>query len=286
MADGGPSLPRDRGRPRLPVRPLRRGRRVHRPGAGPSGHRHLRVARADRGHRPGLGAPGDRDDRRTGRGGARRLDQVTLRHLRGNPRGPAGRAGRRPDVQPGPAGRAGLRPAAPRRRVRDPDRGPCHRAGRRPGQRPVRGHPAGAQPVLHPPWRDRSRSQHPGPHRQTPDEPRDARPGPGADRVAGGPVPPGPDRRPDLRHRPSRQLLAAAPGRGLDDHQRTARRAGAGLRCPQPASGPRRTRPARRKAAVDEAGHRGTRLQNGQPTTAAAMRFQTGASLDGRERSP
>jgi Ferritin-like len=69
--------------------------------------------------------------------GARRLDQVALRHVRGDPRGPAGRAGGRPGVQPGPAGRAGLRPAAPRRAGRDPDRGPRHRAGRRPGQRPV-----------------------------------------------------------------------------------------------------------------------------------------------------
>ena len=44
----------------------------------------------------------------------------------------------------------------------------------------------------------------------------------------------------------------------------------AGLRFPQPASRPQRARPAHRKAAVDEPGHRGTRLQNGQPTTAAA----------------
>jgi Ferritin-like len=57
--------------------------------------------------------PGDRDDRRAGRGGARRLDQVTLRHLRGNTRGAAGRTGRRSGVQPGPAGRAGVRPAPP-----------------------------------------------------------------------------------------------------------------------------------------------------------------------------
>jgi hypothetical protein len=44
--------------------------------------------------------------------GARRLDQVALRHIRGNPRRPAGRARRRSGLQPGQAGRACVRPAA------------------------------------------------------------------------------------------------------------------------------------------------------------------------------
>ena len=54
----------------------------------------------------------------------------------------------------------------------------------------------------------------------------------------------------------------------------------AGLRCPQPASGPQRARPAHRKAAVDEPGHRGPRLQNGRAGDSGSTRFQTGASLD------
>jgi Ferritin-like len=122
---------------------------------------------------------------------------------------------------------------------------------------------------------------------KTPDELGDARPGPGADRLASGPVPPGPDRGPDLRHRPPRHLRAAAPGRGLEDHHRTARRAAAGLRCPQPASRPRRARPAQRKAAVDEPGHRGPRLQNGQPATAAAHDSRPARAMTGEgETSP
>ena len=39
VADGGPPVPRDRGRPGGPVRPVRRRRRVHRAGAGPGRHR-------------------------------------------------------------------------------------------------------------------------------------------------------------------------------------------------------------------------------------------------------
>ena len=92
--------------------------------------------------------------------------------------------------------------------------------------------------------------------------------GPVLTALPGGPVPPRPDRRPGLRHRPPRHLHAAAPGRSLEDHQGTARCAAAGLYFPRPASGPGRARPARRKAAVDEPGHRDTRSRHRRLTAA------------------
>jgi Ferritin-like len=59
-------------------------------------------------------------------------------------------------------------------------------------------------------------------------------------------------------------------------------------RSSRPSSGcPRRARPARRKAAVDEPGHRGPRLQNGQPATAAARGSRPARALTGEgETSP
>src|SRR5262249_12685254 len=72
------------------------------PTLGAGGHRHLRVARTDRRHRPRVGRPCDRNDRGAGRRCSRRLDPLTLRHLRGNPGGPAGRAGSRSGIQSGP----------------------------------------------------------------------------------------------------------------------------------------------------------------------------------------
>jgi Ferritin-like len=107
-----------------------------------------------------------------------------------------------------------------------------------------------------------------GSHRQAPDELGDARAWAGADRAAGGPVPPRPHRRPDLQHRASRRLLAAAPGRGLEDHQGTARYAAASLRFPRPANGPRRARPPGRQAPLDEPGHRDTYPPNHDPAAA------------------
>jgi hypothetical protein len=66
MADGGPPVPGDRGRPCQPVRPLRRGRRFYRAAGRAGRHRDLRVEGTDRGHRPGVSEPGDRADRGAG----------------------------------------------------------------------------------------------------------------------------------------------------------------------------------------------------------------------------
>ncbi len=107
-----------------------------------------------------------------------------------------------------------------------------------------------------------------GAHRQTPHELGDARGWTRADLLAGGSVPPTPNRRSHLRHRPPCQSPSAAPGCGLEDHQGTARCAGGGLRDARQATGPRRTRPAGHQAAVDEQRHRSPPGQRSHPQAA------------------
>jgi ferritin-like protein len=82
-------------------------------------------------------------------------------------------------------------------------------------------------------------------------------------------IPPRPHGRPHLRHRPTRHPPAAAPRRGMEDHQGTARCITTGLRFPRRAGGPRRAHSTRRQAGGHESRHRKTRLHNGRLTASS-----------------